>query len=85
MFKYKNEMLPDIFRNFFIYTANVHNYNTRQCHKLFVPKYNCMSTYKTIRFKGVSIWNSIYEHVKCNYSIHSFKKHLKFYLLSIEM
>ena len=39
-------MLPDNKLGFFlIYTANEHNYNTYECHKLFMPGYNCVPTY----------------------------------------
>jgi hypothetical protein len=81
MYKYTKEQLPDFCKNLFTSNNNVHDYNTRQRTQLHVPVTSSNLFKRTIRFKGVSIWNSLCStDIKINCSIFCFKKTLKKFL-----
>ena len=48
MFKFRNNMLSEIFNEMFEQNINVHSYHTRQRNKLHVPKYRLNITLKHI-------------------------------------
>jgi hypothetical protein len=82
MYKFSNSLLPDIFLSMFTTNKTVHRYDTRQAKKLHVPKANLTIVSRTIKFKGVNLWNRITEHIPDNCSIQSFKHRVKEFLLS---
>ena len=76
MYKVKHEMLPnivyDIFKN-----RTVHKYSTRQHECLYLPVCKTTAFAKTIRFKGVNIWNKLLTNIDPYCSISTFKYRLK--------
>lgn len=80
MFKFNKGALPQVFNSLFNVNTNV--YNTRQCNNLYVPKGKNAAIYKTIRFKGVSLWNTFNVIINTSCSMTTFKTKLKVYLLN---
>ena len=76
MYKVKHEMLPnivyDIFKN-----RTVHKHSTRQHECLYLPVCKTTAFAKTIRFKGVNIWNKLLTNIDPYCSISTFKYRLK--------
>lgn len=85
MFKFNHSMLPDIFNLMFTCNKDVHSYNTRQRNKLHVPKVHNDAMQRTLRYKGVYLWNCYYDKVVHNCSIGTYKNNLKTYLLNNEI
>ena len=81
MYKFNNGDLPSVFNDMFSYNIHVHSYNTRQSTLLHVPVGHKNIMYSSIRFKGVTFWNSINNSIDKNSSIHTYKKKLKNLLL----
>ena len=82
MYKYKHELLPDMFRDFFIKNDEVHSYPTRNSKKLRPPLTKSRMASKFIKFTGVNFWNQLEESIVKNLKIGSFKYHLKDYIIS---
>ena len=82
MFKFHHGILPPIFNDMFQTNTNIHSYSTRQRNQLHVPvaKYKCLQL--SVRFKGVSIWNTIRSKLDIYCSIHSYKSSLRKFLLA---
>ena len=80
MFKFNKNMLPSVTNDLFTISVNV--YNTRQSNKLYVPVGKTSAIYKTIRFKGVNLWNSFSTTLDVTCSIQTFKRNLRIHLLN---
>ena len=72
--------MPTVFDDMFNYNQNIHLYATRQSKALHVPMCRSLITSKTIRYKGVSIWNIIIKCIELNCSLFTFKRKLRHYL-----
>jgi hypothetical protein len=81
MYKFSNDLLPNIFTAMFHWNKDVHQYNTRQARKLHVIKCKTSSLIKSLSYKGILMWNYITDKINPNCSIVTFKWHLKTYLL----
>ena len=81
MYKYINDMLPPIFNNIFILNSDIHQYTTRQSEKFRVPKGKLSMSKRSIKYKGVLLWNNISDNIEYHHGIFTFKKQLKNYLL----
>ena len=73
-------MLPVIIQELFKRSSDVHKYSTRQSQTFYVPICRTTAFSKTIKFKGVNIWNNLITKINPNCSISTFKYHLKKYL-----
>ena len=51
--------VPEIFRAYFRFNSEIHNYFTRQCDYLHVPTVKSNLGKSNIRYRGVIIWNYI--------------------------
>ena len=80
MFKFNKNLLPTVFDDMFTLNENIHLYRTRQSLTLHVPLCRSVITSKTIRYKGVSIWNTVIKFIGLNYSLFTFKRKLRHYL-----
>ena len=80
MYKVNCKMIPVIIRDLFRKSSDVHQYCTRQNQGFYVPICKTTALYKTIRFKGVSIWNNIITQIDPCCSISTFKLRMKKYL-----
>ena len=54
-------LLPDIFRDTFLYAGDVHNYNTRYAtnQNLYKPRVRTNTGKQMISFKAIDLWKSI--------------------------
>ena len=77
MFKFKNSLLPDIFKSFFITNSNIHTYPTRSAHKLRIPLVKSQIANSFITKTGVDIWNTMPISLTTKMKIGSFKIRLK--------
>ena len=84
MFNYNSGMLPDIFDSIFTKNKDIHNYETRQRHKLHVQKAKITLYQRSIKYIGVNIWNYFVDKLHTNCSIYVYK-HLKMFLLRNEV
>ena len=52
MFQYKTGLLPDIFKNTFIWRNQVHSYDTRNANSFHVPKFRTNIRRFSLRYQG---------------------------------
>ena len=78
MYKFHNDRLPSVFRDFFISVNKIHKYNTRLASKQshYLPKVRTNYGIFNIRFQGPTVWNSVDENLK-SCSIALFKSKMK--------
>ena len=82
MYKYKNHLLPDIFKNFFTTNSDLHSYPTRNASKLRPPRNTTQFGTRFIKTTGVTFWNKIENQISKDQKIGTFKKHLKKYIIN---
>ena len=82
MFKFINGYLPSLFNDIFVKNYTIPEYSMRQYNLLHVPKVKTSAFKKTIRYMGVSLWNSVSNVLNINCSVVTFKKTVKKYLLT---
>ena len=82
MFKYKNNLLPRSFRNFFVLNSAIHSYPTRNSSNFHLTNPKLLIAQKSIRHHGPDLWNSLPDTIKSCQTIYSFKATLKKLLLS---
>ena len=85
MFTYIKGSTPDIFNTMFLINKNVHSHSTRQINKMHIPLAKTAMVKRSIRYRGVTVWNYISDKFDYNCSISVYKKKLKKYLLSHEI
>ena len=75
MYKYDNDMLPELFVNMFTPVQNIHDYNTRAAteHHLYVTFHGTTRSQKCIRYSGAHVWNFILTKMDPHCSIGLFK------------
>ena len=76
MYKFHNDLLPSVFRDFFISVNTIHNYNTRLASRetYYFPKVRTNYGIFNIGFQGPIEWNSINENLKsCSFALFKFK------------
>ena len=81
MFKYANDYVPDCIKDLFCINSEIHNYNTRQCDKLHMPKSNLSVMLHCWRSRCVKMWNVISDVIEFHCCICCFKRNLKKYLI----
>jgi hypothetical protein len=77
LFKFKNSLLPEIFKNLFITNSHIHSYPTRSANSLRVPLTKSLIASSFIKKTGVGIWNNMPTTITSKLKIGSFKIHLK--------
>ena len=76
MYKFHNDLLPSVFRDFFISVNTIHNYNTRLASRetYYLPKVRTNYGIFNIRFQGPIEWHSINENLKSSsFALFKFK------------
>ena len=81
MYKVYHQKVPDILSRFFVYNTNIHDHFTRQHQQFHVQRPRSNLSKNSIRYFGVTIWNTIYNNVDVNVKLSRFKKELKILLL----
>ena len=83
MHAFINGKQPIPFNNMFTFNSYIHNHGTRQESRLHTPVGKTSFSYKTIKFRGVSIYNNIiFLNIDTKCSTAAFKAQLKDLLLS---
>ena len=83
LFKYKNDMLPDRFKDHFASISSIHSHSTRSRSRndFFIPRVRTSLAQNTVKVEGPKCWNSFPENIKALKSFDSFSDSLKFYLV----
>ena len=71
--------IPDIFRNYFQWNADVHDHNLRNANDLYVPYGRLDISKFNIKIAGANFWNSLPSLVENSQSIHILKKNMRHY------
>ena len=79
MYKYANNLLPQVINDMYTTNSDVHNYTTRQKHLLNVNKSNINIYSKSYVNTSARIWNAMQSEIEVNVSISKFKISLKMY------
>ena len=76
MYRYVNNMIPDVFDNFFSNTSDIHQHNTRNAtQKLFYITFRGTTRgQKTFTYCGPHVWNFLIKNIDPNCPIGSFKR-----------
>ena len=79
MYKFSNHLLPENFEEYFKHVSTIHNYNTRMAENNCMYPIRAKSKFikKTLKYKGVEVWNSLPNAIKQLPSVKSFSKQLK--------
>ena len=85
MFKYVNNMTPDVFDNFFRNVSDIHQHNTRNATQnlLYVTFRGTTRGQQTFKYCGPHIWNFIIISINPNCPIGSFKERSRQLFLAI--
>ena len=83
MFKLYNGYLPPILNNMFTLNTSSNMVVTRQAQHFKLPLYKTTNAYNSLSFKGVKLWNGNYKKFDIQCSIHTFKRSIQSYLLSL--
>ena len=83
MYRYMNNLVPEILKEMYILNENVHYYNTgnREMPHFYHIKYN--QYLNSFIIQGPKIWVRVPNEIKNSDKFHLFNKKLKTYLLSI--
>ena len=81
MYKYLNNLLPEVFNNMFMLNSEMHQYNTRYSNRPRVQLLKYESSRQTVRHLGPQLWNSLSDDIKNSPSPASFKGKYKQCLL----
>ena len=74
MFQLCNNLLPDIFNDYFILKCNVHNYNTRNPQNIHPPLNRFSMSQSSIFYHGSVLWNNLQNYLKESNSLNQFKR-----------
>ena len=79
MYKYENDMLPELFKDMFIKVTDVHEHDTRNAttDQLYIPIYGTVRGQKSFKYAGVRTWNYILQSVNTRCPIGTFKSSLR--------
>ena len=69
--------VPYVAHNFFTTNASIHDYNTRNKHKLRAAYGKHRFMYNNFRFVGTQIWNYIIDHLDIKLPLPKFKKNIQ--------
>ena len=74
VFSQFNKLLPEIFNDYFVTFANLHDISTRHKNTTFiVPRHFTNMGTKTVKIYGATLWNELPNHLKECSTIKSFR------------
>ena len=84
MFRFKYDLLPNVFSKYFSKHNSIHNYNTKNTSKsnYFSPRKQKTVGLRTLQYRGVKYWNELPDLIKSSCHIYAFSKQLKKYLIT---
>ncbi len=62
--------------------SQIHTHNTRNNKSLYLPKYNLVTGQRTLKFRGIKLWENLTNNIKEALGIDSFKSKYKTKLIS---
>ena len=77
MFKFHHKDLPNHFNDMFIYNSSIHTHDTRQNDEIHVPIIRSNLLKMSVRYQGVTSWNTLSKSLVINCTLFTFKKRLK--------
>ena len=79
MYKYENDMLPELFKDMFVKVTDVHDNDTliATTNQLYIPIYGTVRGQKSFKYIGVRTWNYILQNIHTRCPIGSFKSSLR--------
>lgn len=80
MYKFVNDISPDLFSGMFTRNYERHHYRTRFRSNFEIPPFRLNIVKKSVRYTGSIIWNYVSSVLDINYCIHTFKRHIKKHL-----
>ena len=80
MYKFNQGLLPKIFNDMFVRNAVIHEHYTRQSLNLHVPLGKSATLVRSIKFRGLFLWNNLKSVIDTKCSIHTLKTNLKNHL-----
>jgi len=82
MYKINRNLCPSVLKLMLEDYIITHEYHTRQYYKYNLPFYRLSICQKTVKYKGIMVWNYIIDHLNIDYTIVTFKKYLKIFLIN---
>ena len=82
IFRFKKNLLPSIFNDYFIINERRHSVNTRQINNFHIPFCRLTHTQKFVKYKCVTYWNNLDQFFKQLNTLSQFRKSLKKHLLT---
>jgi hypothetical protein len=79
---YHQDLVPDIFHNYFTLMRSVHCHNTRRAADLSLMRANTNLGQRCLLYKGSKLWNLLPIELKGHSSVITFKKNIKRHLFS---
>ena len=83
MFRLIDGKTPLVFSELFQYNHSIHSYGTRQSAKFHVPITKVEYMKRSITVKGVNIWNNLYDIIRHDCMLQTYKYHLRIYLIQL--
>ena len=79
MFRYKHNLLPNVFLNKFCKINAIHTYNTRNAiqNNYFIQRKQKAVGQMTLQYRGAKYWSDLPNSIKSSHHIHAFTKLLK--------
>jgi len=76
------ELLPEVFKNYFVFNNSIHGYVTRHKDDLHLNSVKTNFGHRSVKFQGSLLWNSLPHALKQPMSISTFRTKTKCYLIS---
>ena len=70
---YHRDQLPSVFSSYFEENTLIHYHNTRQKHQFHISFVSSEYGKRTIKYKGIKLWNNLPVDIKETKSLQSFK------------
>ena len=77
LYKYTSHELSSIFSSMFISNNSIHQHYTRQTSNIHITSCNYKLRRSTLKFRSITLWNSLPDIIKSARNIHIFKKKCK--------
>ena len=84
MFKVNRNLVPEVVRDLFVCNSNIHYHRTRGHFQYHVQYARTETFARSIRIRGVNIWNRTIQFVDPGNSMFVFKKRVKNFFLSAQ-
>jgi hypothetical protein len=83
MYKYFKGLLPKSITISFDLCHSIHQYNTRNCNKIYLYRCSTKKRQSSISYRGIKLWNNLDTALKESVSLASFKSKIKDYIKNI--